>query len=146
MDKLRIKKLRENAVLPQRATEGSAGADLCACIESSIVILPGTTQKIPTGIAIEMGGREMAALVFGRSGLGINHGIVPANAVGLIDSDYRGEIIVGLHNSSQKEYTINPGDRIAQLVIIPVLLPQIQLVDDLGQTQRGAGGLGSTGN
>lgn len=88
----------------------------------------------------------MAALVFGRSGLGINHGIVPANAVGLIDSDYRGEIIVGLHNSSQKEYTINPGDRIAQLVIIPVLLPQIQLVDDLGQTQRGAGGLGSTGN
>lgn len=146
MEKLFIKKLREDAVLPRRATEGSAGADLCACMDEPVVILPGTTEKIPTGIAIEMPSREMAALVFGRSGLGIKHGIAPANAVGLIDSDYRGEIIVGLHNSSRQEFTVRPGDRIAQLVIMPVLLPEIVLTEDLGQTERGEGGFGSTGS
>ena len=145
MNSLKVKRLKESAVLPVRATEGSAGADLCACLDCTVEILPGETAKIPTGIAIDIGSCDKVALVFGRSGLGINHGIAPANCVGVIDSDYRGEIIVGLKNSSGKPYSIHHGDRIAQLVIMPVFTPKIEEVTELGETDRGTGGFGSTG-
>lgn len=145
MEQLLVKKLRPGAVLPCRGTPGSAGADLCACLEQPLVLNPGETVKIPTGIAVSFGGADRVALVFGRSGLGINHGIVPANAVGVVDSDYRGEIIVGLRNASQSAYTLQNGDRIAQLVVVPVLTPEILEVSQLDDTQRGVGGFGSTG-
>lgn len=141
---LRVKRLREGASLPHRATAGSAGFDLCACLEQNVVIRPGETKVIPTGIAIDPG-EGAAALVFGRSGLGIKHGIVPANAVGVVDSDYRGEIMVGLHNQGQAAYEIQPGERIAQLVLVPVLTPDVREADSLSGTERGSGGFGSTG-
>lgn len=145
MEQLLVKRLRPGAVLPYRGTPGSAGADLCACLEQPLVLNPGETAKIPTGIAVSFGGVDRVALVFGRSGLGINHGIVPANAVGVVDSDYRGEIIVGLRNASQSAYTFQNGDRIAQLVVVPVLTPQILEVSQLDDTHRGTAGFGSTG-
>ena len=143
--KINIKKLNPNAVLPRRATEGSAGCDLHACISEPVVIRAGETVKIPTGLAIELPFNELVALVFARSGLGIKHNITPANCVGVIDSDYRGEIIVGLQNSSQVDFTIEPNDRIAQLVITPVVPVEFTEVDQLGETGRAAGGFGSTG-
>lgn len=143
--KINIKKLNSNAVLPRRATEGSAGCDLHACIHEPVVIRAGETVKIPTGLAIELPSNELVALVFARSGLGIKHNITPANCVGVIDSDYRGEIIVGLQNSSQVDFTIEPNDRIAQLVITPVVPVEFTEVDQLGETGRAAGGFGSTG-
>ena len=120
MNRVKIKKLNENAVVPSRATEGSAGADLYACIEEPVTIRPGQLVKIPTGIAIELPSKELAAFLFARSGLGVKHGICLSNGVGVVDSDYRGEICVGLCNVSDKEYTIEPDERIAQLVIMPV--------------------------
>lgn len=143
--KINIKKLNPSAVLPRRATEGSAGCDLHACINEPVVIRAGETVKIPTGLAIELPSNELVALVFARSGLGIKHNITPANCVGVIDSDYRGEIIVGLQNSSQVDFTIEPNDRIAQLVITPVVPVEFTEVDQLGETGRAAGGFGSTG-
>lgn len=140
----KIKKLRENAVVPKRATEQSAGYDLCACIEEAVTIPSGETRLIPTGIAAALP-QGTAGLIYARSGLGIKHGIIPANAVGVIDSDYRGEIAVGLYNHSGEPYTIAPSDRIAQLVITPVLTPDIEETQQLGDTGRGAGGFGSTG-
>lgn len=130
---------------PSRATEGSAGMDLAACMEEDVTIAPRQLVKIPTGIAIALPGPEYVALVFARSGLGIKHGISLSNGVGVIDSDYRGEIMVGLTNLSDKPYTIHPGDRIAQLVVTPVALPQLELAVELDQTGRGTGGFGSTG-
>ena len=130
---------------PQRATEGSAGMDLCACIEEDRIIAPRQLVKIPTGIAIALPGPEYVALVYARSGLGIKHGISLSNGVGVIDSDYRGEIMVGLTNLSDKFYTIHPGDRIAQLVVTPVVLPELERVEALDETGRGTGGFGSTG-
>lgn len=143
--KINMKKLNPSAVLPRRATEGSAGCDLHACINESVVIRAGETVKIPTGLAIELPSNELVALVFARSGLGIKHNITPANCVGVIDSDYRGEIIVGLQNSSQVDFTIEPNDRIAQLVITPVVPVEFTEVEQLGETGRAAGGFGSTG-
>ena len=141
---LQIKRVRDQAVLPQRATDGSAGLDLRACTTDEICIMPGETAVLPTGLAVALP-EGSVGLVFGRSGLGIRHGIVPANAVGVIDADYRGEILVGLTNHSAEPYIIVPDDRIAQLVIVPVLTPPIEEVENLSETVRGEGGFGSTG-
>ncbi|WP_300269330.1 dUTP diphosphatase [uncultured Flavonifractor sp.] len=130
---------------PSRATEGSAGMDLCACIEEDRIIAPRQLVKIPTGIAIALPGPEYVALVYARSGLGIRHGVSLSNGVGVIDSDYRGEIMVGLTNLSDVPYTIHPGDRIAQLVVAPVILPELERAEELDETGRGTGGFGSTG-
>ena len=145
MSVLKIKKLREAARIPFRATSGSAGMDLYACLDSPVTILPQQIAVIPTGIAIELESAAYVAYVYARSGLAIKHGIAPANCVGVIDSDYRGEVCVGLVNQTDVPFTIMPDDRIAQLVIAPVVLPEIELVDALGDTERGAGGFGSTG-
>ena len=130
---------------PARATEGSAGLDLAACIDEPVTIAPRALVRIPTGIAIALPSPDYVALVFARSGLGIRHGIALSNGVGVIDSDYRGELQVGLTNLSDTPYTIRPGDRIAQLVVTPVALPQVEIVEELEDTGRGTGGFGSTG-
>lgn len=142
---VKVKRLNDNAVLPKRATEGSAGADLYACINEPVTIAPGQLVKIPTGIAIELESNELAAFLFARSGLGVKHGITLSNSVGVVDSDYRGEVCVGLCNVSSEPYTIQPNERIAQMVIMPVACAEFIEVSELGDTSRGAGGFGSTG-
>lgn len=147
--KLKIKavspKLGTEIPFPSRATEGSAGMDLMACLDGPVSIAPRQLVRIPTGIAIALPGPEHVALVFARSGLSIKHGVSLANGVGVIDSDYRGEIQVGLTNLSDLSYTIRPGDRIAQLVVTPVVTPELEIVEELEDTDRGTGGFGSTG-
>ena len=145
MSVIKIKKLRENAKIPFRATPGSAGMDLYACIEEPVLIEPQKIAVIPTGIAVELESADQVALIYARSGLAIKHGIAPANCVGVVDSDYRGEVCVGLVNQTDEPFTVQPQDRIAQMVIAPVELPRIEVVDELGGTERGAGGFGSTG-
>ena len=145
MSVLKIKKLRENAKIPYRATSGSAGMDLYACTDDPITIEPHEIAVIPTGIAIELESADYVAYIFARSGLAIKHGVAPANCVGVIDSDYRGEVCVGLVNQTNQPYTVQPEERIAQMVISPVILPDIEVVDELGDTVRGGGGFGSTG-
>ncbi len=142
---LKIKRVREEAVLPRRATAGSAGMDLTACVSEPLTIAPGERVCIPTGIAIGLPSPETVALVFARSGLAIRHGLGLSNGVGVIDSDYTGEIQVGIINQSADPYTVQPGERIAQLVVMPVCLPEVVEVDSLDETERGAGGFGSTG-
>ncbi len=142
---LKIKKLKENAKIPQRATNGSAGMDLYACIAESVTLAPGQLTVIPTGIAIELPDNTCAAFLYARSGLGVKHGICLSNGVGVIDSDYRGEVCVGLCNVSDKPYVIEPLERVAQMVIAPVLTPDITEVDELSDTARGEGGFGSSG-
>ena len=141
---LRVKKLRPAALIPARSTGGSAGYDLTACLESPLLLPARERVPVPTGLAIEIPAGTVA-LVFGRSGLGIRHGVAPSNAVGVIDSDYRGEIVVGLSNSSDTDYTILPGERIAQLVLTPILTPAVEECETLSETARGAAGFGSTG-
>ena len=138
-------KIGREIPVPFYATPGSAAMDLHACMDEPVIIPAGGRAVIPTGIAIALPSADYVALVFARSGLGIKHGIAPANCVGVIDSDYRGEILVGLQNSGPADYTIQPGDRIAQLMLTPVLQAQIALVEELPSTQRGEGGFGSTG-
>jgi len=145
MSILKIKKLRENAKIPFRATPGSAGMDLYACLDEAVTIEPQKIVVIPTGIAIELESADVVALIYARSGLAIKHGIAPANCVGVVDSDYRGEVCVGLVNQTDVPFTVQPEDRIAQMVIAPVELPEIKVVDELNDTARGAGGFGSTG-
>lgn len=145
MKPFKIKKVRPNAVLPTRGSDGAAGLDLYACIDAPVTLAPRGLYQIPTGIAVALPGRETVGLIFARSGLGIKHGVTPSNAVGVIDSDYRGELSVGLTNFSDTPYTLNPGERFAQLVVMPVLLPEIEETDDLGETERGGSGFGSTG-
>ncbi len=145
MQTLKMKKVRENAIIPKRATQGSAGLDLFACIDEPLTVKAGERVVIPSGIAIALDSNEVVALVFARSGLAIKHGISLSNSVGVIDSDYRGEICVGIINTSREDYTINPNERIAQLVLTPVIPAEPVEVDDLDETQRGAGGFGSTG-
>ena len=145
MEVLKIKKVQENAVIPKRATEGSAGLDLCACIDAPLKLNSGDTALIPTGLAIELPSSQYGAFVFARSGLSIKHGIGLLNAVGVIDSDYRGEIKVGVINQIKEPYTIEPGERIAQLVIMPVATRPGEEAQTLGESERGAGGFGSTG-
>ena len=142
---LKIKKLKENARIPKRATEGAAGMDLFACITDAVALAPGQLTVIPTGIAIELPDNTCAAFLYARSGLGVKHGICLSNGVGVIDSDYRGEICVGLCNVSDTPYTIEPGERVAQMVIAPVLTLSVVEVGELGETERGSGGFGSTG-
>ena len=145
MSVLKIKKVRENAIIPKRATQGSAGMDLYACIDAPIEIKPGDRVMVPTGIAIALPDAELVALIFARSGLAVKKGINLSNSVGVIDSDYRGEVQVGLINQSRESYTLEAGERIAQMVIMPVALPEIEEVAELDSTERGDGGFGSTG-
>ena len=142
---VKIKKLREGAKLPTRGTAGSAGADLYACIDESVTINPGDLKLIPTGIAIALPDSSVVAYLYARSGLGVKHGICLSNGVGVIDSDYRGEVCVGLCNVSDMPYTIEPQERIAQMGISPVIIPELTECDELDETERGAGGFGSTG-
>ncbi len=142
---LKVKKTKALATLPQRATEGSAGFDLFAAIENSIDILPGEISMVPTGIAISIDNPSYFGMICARSGLSIKHGITLANGVGVIDSDYRGEIFIGLHNISNKTYTITPNQRIAQLIIVPISYTGITEITHLDETERGQGGFGSTG-
>ena len=143
--KLKIKKLREQAKLPTRGTAGSAGMDLYACIDEKITINPGDLKIIPTGIAIALPDNSCAAYLYARSGLGVKHGICLSNGVGVIDADYRGELLVSIHNHSSVSASVAPGQRIAQLVIMPVACPVFTEADALSDTDRGAGGFGSTG-
>ena len=143
MEKLPVMLINPNAKLPERQTDGSVGYDISACLDNEVTVAQGETQKIGSGfaIALEPG---YAAFIYARSGLGINHGIVPANCVGVIDSDYRGEVIVGLKNTSNTPYTVKNGDRIAQMVITKCAVPEVIPCEDLEETTRGAGGFGST--
>ena len=145
MQRINVKKLRPDARLPVYGTEFSAGADLCACLDEAVTLQAGERRLIPTGIAIALPSADYVALVFARSGLGIKQGVCLSNGVGVIDSDYRGEIGVGLVNLGQSEYTVRPGDRIAQLMVTPVVQPTVVQVSELDDTGRGAGGFGSTG-
>jgi dUTP pyrophosphatase len=131
--------------LPQYATAGSAGIDLRACIDAPLVMNPGDTQLIPSGIAVYLADPGFAALVLPRSGLGHKHGIVLGNLVGLIDSDYQGQILVSCWNRGHSAFTIEPGERIAQLVVVPVAQVQFDVVQDFVKTDRGTGGFGSSG-
>ena len=142
---LSVKKLRPAALLPKRATVGSAGYDLFACLEEPLAIPAGETRMVPTGIAIDVGTPELAAFIFARSGIAVKHGVAPANCVGVVDSDYRGEIMVALHNHGLEAQTVENGERIAQMIITPVLTPKYEAVAELSDTTRGVGGFGSTG-
>ena len=142
---LKIKRLNENAVIPKAATGGSAGKDLYACLTENIIIAPGQRVLIPTGIAIQLESNAYVAYIYARSGLAIKSGITLSNCVGVVDSDYRGEVKVGLINLSDNEYTVKNGDRIAQMVIAPVVMADIEEVSELDETERAAGGFGSTG-
>ena len=143
MKRLPVKLIRANAVIPKRATGGSVGYDIAACIDSPVDIRPGETQMIGSGFAVSLD-TGYAAFIYARSGLGIKHGITPGNCVGVVDSDYRGEIIVGLRNNSNESFTINDGDRIAQMVISKCETPVVTECDNLDETVRGEGGFGST--
>ena len=145
MKNLHVKLLKDNAKIPMRATSGSVGYDISACVENPVVIEPGKTHMIGSGFAISLE-PGYAAFIYARSGLGIKHGMVPANCVGVIDSDYRGEIIVGLRNNSKDSFTVNNGDRIAQMVISKCEIPEVIPCDELDDTTRADGGFGSTGN
>ncbi len=131
--------------VPAYATGGSAGLDLRACLDAPLVLEPGQTQLIPTGIAIHIADPGLAAMILPRSGLGHKHGIVLGNLVGLIDSDYQGPLMVSCWNRSSQVFTVQPMERIAQLVIVPVVQARFVVVDDFGASDRGAGGFGSTG-
>ena len=139
-----VKILRQGAILPTYGSCEAAGADLYACLEAPVTIEPGKTAFVPTGIAMEVP-KGCAGLVYARSGLACKRGLAPANKVGVVDSDYRGEIMVALHNHAGTPQRIENGERIAQMVITPVLTPEYQIVPELSDTSRGAGGFGSTG-
>ena len=141
---VRVKCLRAGAKLPTYGSAEAAGADLYACLEEAVTIRPGETVFIPTGIALEVP-KGCAGLVYARSGLACKRGLAPANKVGVIDSDYRGEITVVLYNHGSVSQTIENGERIAQLIITPVLQPAYEMADQLSDTERAAGGFGSTG-
>lgn len=144
METIRVKKLREEAILPTYGSAEAAGADLYACLDKTVVIEPGETAWIPTGLSLEVP-KGCAGLVYARSSLGAKRGLAPANKVGVIDSDYRGEIRVVLLNHSKQTQTVEHGERIAQFLITPVLTPAYIEVSELTETDRGAGGFGSTG-
>jgi dUTP pyrophosphatase len=145
--KLEVKILNEKirSQLPHYATSGSAGLDLRACTDEAITLNPGDTRLIPTGMAIHLGDAGYAALILPRSGLGHKHGIVLGNLVGLIDSDYQGELMVSCWNRGQTPFKLEPLERLAQLVVVPVIQVELQVVDNFEQSHRGEGGFGSTG-
>ncbi|PCD00656.1 dUTP diphosphatase [Halopseudomonas pelagia] len=132
--------------LPHYATEGSAGLDLRAMLDEPLTLEPGQTQLLPTGLAIHIADPGLAAMILPRSGMGHKHGIVLGNLVGLIDSDYQGQLMVSCWNRSQSAFTIEPGERIAQLILVPVLQAKLDIVDSFDNSQRGAGGFGHTGS
>ena len=144
MSRIRIKKLNDNAIIPTYGSAGAAGSDLYACLSEQVTVEPGEIAWIPTGIALEVP-QGYAGLIYARSSLGVKRGLAPANKVGVIDSDYRGEIQVVLLNHGKAQQTIQHGDRIAQFVLTPVITPEFEVVDELSDTNRGAGGFGSTG-
>ena len=144
IDFIKVKKIRPNAVIPTYGSIGAAGSDLFACIDHDVVISAGESAFIPTGIALQIP-CGFAGLIYARSGMACKRNLAPANKVGVVDSDYRGEIIVVLHNHGTQEQLVQNGDRIAQLVITPVVTPSFEICDDLSETDRNAGGFGSTG-
>ena len=149
MKKLRVRildpRVGREIELPRPATAGSAGLDLRACLDTPLVLEPGQTHLVPTGIAIHLEDPGLAAVLLPRSGLGHKHGIVLGNLVGLIDSDYQGQVMVSVWNRSSHPFTIAPGDRIAQMVVVPVVQVEFDVVADFEESARGAGGFGSTG-
>ena len=144
MEPIRVKKVRENAILPTYGSSEAAGADLYACLEEDLVIEPGKSCFVPTGLAMEIP-KNCAGLIYARSGLACKRGLAPANKVGVVDSDYRGEFMVVLHNHGEQAQVVSHAERIAQLVITPVLTPDYTEVQELDETERAAGGFGSTG-
>ncbi|WP_066648668.1 dUTP diphosphatase [Christensenella timonensis] len=142
--RVNIKKLKREAIIPTYGSEFSAGADLYACVEEDMILKPGDTRLIPTGIALEIPA-GYAGLIYARSGIATKRGLAPANKVGVVDSDYRGEVLVSLHNHSQEAQMVAPGERIAQLVVTPVLAVDFCEVEELEETRRAGGGFGSTG-
>ena len=146
MDVLKIKKMDPRAIVPLRATPGSACIDLHALLDAPLILEPGMHCLIHSGLSIEMPSPDYVALIFSRSGMGIKHGITLSNSVGVIDSDYRGELCIGLVNHGKMPYTIQPNDRVAQLMVIRHLALQVEVVDELEETERGSGGFGSTGS
>jgi dUTP pyrophosphatase len=142
---VRILDARLSADLPSYSTHGSAGLDLRACIDAPMTLKPGESNLVASGIAIHLGDRGLAAMILPRSGLGHKHGIVLGNLVGLIDSDYQGQIFVSMWNRGQHEYTVQPLERIAQLIVVPVAQVELNIVDDFVESKRGAGGFGHTG-
>ena len=140
-----LKKTDARAKLPTRATSGSAGFDLYALLEEELMIYPNQPVGIHTGIALSMPNHQMVGLIYPRSGLATKFGLIPSNCVGVIDSDYRGELMVSLTNLSKTAYCLKPFERIAQLIFTPVLLPELSEVEELDATERGEGGFGSTG-
>ena len=144
MESIRVKMLRSGAKLPTYGSTEAAGADLYACLENDVTIAPGQTAFIPTGIDLEVP-KGCAGLIYARSGLACKQGLAPANKVGVVDSDYRGEITVALHNHSGEVRAVCNGDRVAQFIITPVLTPQYGWAEDLSDTERAGGGFGSTG-
>lgn len=149
MQKIQLKKLdhylEQQCPLPQYATNGSAGLDLRACMQEPLQLAAGETKLIPTGIAIYIEDPNLAAMILPRSGLGHKHGIVLGNLVGLIDSDYQGELLISCWNRGNDYFTINPGERIAQLILVPVVHAEFDVVTEFKTTDRGAGGFGSSG-
>ena len=144
MEPISVKKLHPKAVLPTYGSQEAAGADLYACLDEDVTIAPGETVFVPTGIALEVP-TGCAGLVYARSSLGSKRGLAPANKVGVIDSDYRGQVMVALHNHGAVSQTVQPGERVAQLLITPVYTPGFREAEELTDTDRGSGGFGSTG-
>ena len=144
MESIRVKILREGAKLPTYGTAEAAGADLYACLEAPVTIAPGGSAFLPTGVALE-GPKGCAGLIYARSGMACKRGLAPANKVGVVDSDYRGEITVVLYNHGSQPQTVENGERIAQFIITPVLTPAYETAEDLTDTVRNSGGFGSTG-
>ena len=144
MEFVKVKKVRERAILPTYGSADAAGADLYACIDEVVSVAPGCTVFVPTGLAMEIP-KGYAGLIYARSGLACKKGLAPANKVGVVDSDYRGEFMVALHNHGDTVQTVNPADRIAQLVITPVITPIYEECAELSDTVRSGGGFGSTG-
>lgn len=144
MNSIRVKKLHPKAVLPTYGSAEAAGADLYACLDEDVTIAPGASAWIPTGIAMEVP-KGCAGLIYARSGLACKRGLAPANKVGVVDSDYRGQVVVVLHNHGAEPQILSHGERIAQMVITPVWTPPYEEVEDLTDSERGTGGFGSTG-
>ena len=149
MQKIQLKvldpRVGKDFPLPEYATEGSAGLDLRACIDNEITLEPGQTELIPTGLSIYIADPALAAVILPRSGLGHKHGIVMGNLVGLIDSDYQGQLFVSTWNRGNKSFSLKPGERLAQLVFVPVVQAEFELVKEFDQSQRGEGGFGHSG-
>jgi dUTP pyrophosphatase len=149
MKKLQVRvldpRIGRDIAMPTRATAGSAGLDLRACLDAPMVLEPGQTQLVPTGIAIHLDDPGLAAVLLPRSGLGHRHGIVLGNLVGLIDSDYQGQVMVSVWNRGSHPFTITPGERIAQMIVVPVVQVELEVVAQFGESARGAGGFGSSG-